>query len=692
MSQKQLLYGFSALVLAGTVYSEKPNFVIIMSDDAGYVDFGFMGSREFKTPNLDKLAKSGVLFTHAYAGPTCSPSRCAMLTGSYQHRYGFGRNCGARFEEPNDGLPKGVQTLPMDLKKSGYTTGVIGKWHQGAVEGVNQPQDVGFDEFWGLLAGGRNYFGVCTGANAIWRSRTPEPEWVNKKSTVPPDPKKGRYITDAIGDESVDFIKRHADSENPFFLFVSFTSPHTPIQAKSQDMEQFPNLKGVRRKQAAMQFAMDRAVGNILETLEEKSITDKTYVVFLNDNGGSNNSGSNGYLRDIKGSIYEGGIRVPMMISGPGVAKGATYDKQVSHMDLLPTFVNLAGGKLDRAVDGVDLMPFVQGNVEEKPHDELFFRHCKWGVAISTGDWKLVNPINPGEHGTNKPGQWELYNLKNDISEKDNLAEKNPKKVVELKSRIAAWETKISKNRWGQYGKQDRNYFDSFTYNPEKSSNWSVEGAWFDSANIDKPVTLSCQDLYPNAELIFPASKSGRGYTVTNDLFSASGLDAMANRLIFKAKKQRLSILGNSIRLVPSLTGKNPKIDLGSSVALMQSNLKAEGILNIEGSGALQLYGGMDAETVNVNCVTFGFGFKENKISNLNISCKHFLLGGPIVVDKELVINENCDLVIGYKIDDKVVIKASKIDGSFKNKTVRIREKDYKILQDETSITIEPIN
>jgi arylsulfatase A-like enzyme len=167
----------STLVIAAQTVTaaDKPNFILIITDDAGYADFGFMGSKEMKTPNMDKLAYDGVIFTQAYAGPSCSPSRCALLTGRYQQRYGFGRNCGSSFNGPNNGLPAGVQTIPMDLKKLGYHTAAIGKWHQGATAGVNQPQDVDFDEFWGILSGSRPYFGEAKGPKAIWRGRVPDP-------------------------------------------------------------------------------------------------------------------------------------------------------------------------------------------------------------------------------------------------------------------------------------------------------------------------------------------------------------------------------------------------------------------------------------------------------------------------------------------------------------------------------------
>ncbi len=665
----------STLLGAVVQAQTKPNFVIIMSDDAGYQDFGFQGSKEFKTPNLDKLAEKSVQFTRAYAGPTCSPSRCAMLTGRYQQRSGFGRNCGARFNEPNDGLPIAVKTLPMDLKKLGYKTGLIGKWHQGANAGVNQPLDVGFDEFWGLLGGSRSYFGNCRGAQAMWRNRLPDPNWINQKSIIPPDPKRGRYITDAIGDESVNYIKKHA--KDPFFLFVSFTSPHTPIQAKTQDLAQFPNLKGVRKKQAAMQLAEDRAIGRLMVTLDENKLTDNTYVVFLNDNGGSSHSGLNGQLRDFKGSVYEGGIRVPMLLSGPKL-KAGQFKHAVSHMDLLPTFVKLAGGELERSVDGKNLIPHLGDN--SAVHKALFFRHTGAGVSVSTDHWKLINPKNPGEHKKYKPGHWELYNLTDDIGEKNDLSSQFPEKVIELKQLIAKWEATLPKNRWGQFGKQDRNYGNQFTWVKAGNGNFSDQQAW--QGEDSKKCRLSCQEMNPDSKFIFNGES-----VVNNDLYSASGLAGMVNRIVVDGTT---TFTGQKLRLVPSLARIQPQIKVSGS-AIFDLPLLMEGNVTIVGLGTVTLNSKCQGESLNFNCKQAEITTSLD-VDKVSFSPNKLVVTKPIKIDGEVVISPTCQLVVDASFNKDSVIKAKNILGKFANNHVTLGNKKYKIIYDIMKITLKEIS
>ena len=665
---------------------KKPNILFIISDDAGYVDFGFMGSKVIKTPNLDKLASEGILFTQAYAGPTCSPSRCSLLSGSYQQRAGFGRNCGARFNVPNDGFPAGVATMPQDLKREGYTTGIIGKWHQGAVAGVNQPLDLGFDEFWGFLGGSRSYFGNSRGANALWRGRTPDPDWINRKSEIPNDPKKGRHVTDSMGDEAAGFVNKHAGDKEPFFLYLSFTAPHTPMHAKVQDKAQFPNLEGVRNTQAAMQLAMDRAVGNVIKTLDKKGIRDNTYIVFINDNGGSRHSGSNGPLRDQKGSVYEGGVRVPMIMTGPGLKAGSEYSLPVPHMDLLPTFVALAGGKVNRKIDGKNLIPYITGKNNARPHEEIFYRHTGAGVAYRHMDWKLINPKNPGERGQNKPGSWELYNLADDLSEKNNLATQKPEVVADLKQRLAQFEAKLPKNRWGRFGKQDRNYFDSFTWKSGKDGKWFDKSAWTKSTDTSKSATMSTQDLYADASLIFPLGE--QAYTVSNNLYSASGLSAMVNYVHFKGTG-KITLDGNALRTINTLAGKAPviKIDKGGEVNL-KLPLIVPGILSVMGEGSLSATD-LCGNVISVNCDRFDLQGTVD-VKKLTLSSDTFSVKTGVKISGELVVGSTTKLNItetGLKYG-AVILTAGKISGSFANKEVTVGSETYLLKQSKNQIII----
>jgi arylsulfatase A-like enzyme len=667
-----------------------PNFILIVSDDAGYVDFGFMGSKEIRTPYLDKLARQGVRFGQAYAGPTCSPSRCGLLSGHYSQRHGFGRNCGARFDEPNDGFPRGVMTLPALLKARGYATGVVGKWHQGAVEGVNQPLDLGFDEFWGLLGGGRHYFGNAGGAAAMWRNRTPDPEWVKRASKIDPDPDKGRYVTDAIGDEAIAMLKRLSAQEKPFYIYMSFTAPHTPLQAKQQDLAQFPDLPPKRRTQAAMQLAMDRASGRLLEHLDQLDEADNTYVVFLNDNGGSLLSGINGPLRAQKGTVYEGGVRVPMILRGPGIPKGTDYDRVVVHRDLLPTFLALAGSDIPHGLDGVNLIPHLVGENTNDPHPMIIHRHVSAGVAVRSGNWKMVNPKNPGEHGKNDPGHWELYDLASDPSESIDLSGRYPDRVDELKQAIADWERTLTKNRWGQFGKQDRNYFDSFTFSSAAGGNWFDQDAWHKTGDSKHTARMSCQDLYPNAVLEFPLTEEG--YEATNNLYSASGLNAMLNRLKFTGKGH-MTMAGNPLRFVASLAGQLPQIAIpAGGHATLELPLEADAPLTVSGDGAVTISGSFRAPAVTVSNRHFHLecdahtGVMKLKSTTLNLRSKQ-VVDGVLALDSGVYLSVNLNQSPTQKT---LVLKADRITGAFTNTDLKMNGLDYRVIVDGGRVFIAP--
>ncbi|MCI0332467.1 MAG: sulfatase-like hydrolase/transferase [Planctomycetes bacterium] len=377
----------------------QPNIVVIMSDDAGYNDFGFMSAlngmpTDIRTPNLDALAARSMVMSSGYvSGAVCSPSRAGLLTGQYQQRFGHEDNPNALGE----GLEAGQQLITHHLKNLGYTTGAVGKWHLGYEEGVSRPLDVGFDEFYGVFGGGRPYWGLgITDHGRTMRrgNENIEPQWVNEGDAIRYDPVHGRYTTDAWGEEAVDFINRHAGDENPFFLYVPFQAPHSPFHAKQADLDLFSEIADPgRRAVAAMTYAMDRAVGDITTALAANGVEDNTIVVFLNDNGGpapSVGAYSNGPLRGNKGSMFEGGIRVPYMIKVPGMAPGV-YDNPVISLDLLPTLVNAAGGDATQIdTNGTDLMPYLSGDAGGDPHEYLFWRGLDGRFAVRKGDWKLV--------------------------------------------------------------------------------------------------------------------------------------------------------------------------------------------------------------------------------------------------------------------------------------------------------------
>ena len=430
---------FFALIPAAFLNSREPatpaqpNLIILFSDDAGYADFGFQGSRKFRTPRLDELAQSGVRFTSGYVtASVCSPSRAGMLTGRYQQRFGHELNLPGRADpavpDSARGLPLTERTIADLLKEAGYTTGLIGKWHLG-LEDHFHPTRRGFDEFFGMRRGSGPYF---TGRNnTIESGMTP----------VPADSLD--YLTDEFGDQAVDFIERHQDE--PFFLFLSFNAPHTPMHAREDYLaEDGPRFQTpVRSKNAAMTRSLDENIGKVLDKLEQLGLRENTLIVYANDNGGAMpyNGSLNAPLRGAKGTALEGGNRVPFLISWPGtIPAGAVFDEPVSTLDILPSFMAAAGADLptDRTYDGVDLLPFLTGTVEGAPHDTLFWK-MQWGAAVRAGDWKLVR--------TPRQEYW-LFNLSEDISESNNLAVEEPEITSALRRSLEAWESEHPEPIW----------------------------------------------------------------------------------------------------------------------------------------------------------------------------------------------------------------------------------------------------
>ncbi|NWK54991.1 sulfatase-like hydrolase/transferase [Verrucomicrobiaceae bacterium N1E253] len=560
-------------------HAAPPNIILIISDDAGYVDYGFMGSKEMITPNIDKLASSGTIFSQAYVQSTCSPSRASLMTGLIQQRLGFDRNNGNSTTVKNDGLEPDNVLIFERLKKLGYTTGVIGKWHVGAVKGYNRPEDQGVDDFYGFLGGGRQYFGIAKAENqrVMRNQKDISALWQNEGNAKDNDPKKGRYLTDALGDEAAAFIDRHHKETKPFFLYVAFNSPHTPLQAKSQDLARFPKLEGKRKIVAAMNLAMDRSVGKIVNQLDKHQIRKNTLIVFINDNGGQIAYGNyNGELRGGKGSTYEGGIRTPMIFAGPHIKEGAHYPHPVSSLDFMSTFVNLAGGKVHFPTDGVNLLPYLNGKISERPHQTLFFRHIG-NQSLRHGDWKIQTVNAPSGYETHKAKgdkpqkvSYELYNLTDDPYEKNDLASKHPKKVKELLRLFVDYETSFPKPRWGRFGKQDRNLANTFTYqghDQNKSiSKWNDLKGWKELNSSVKSPHMSNQDGCLNTVLKFPVN-SGNSYTAENNLTSMSGHAFIVNSLRFEGDQGKITLAGNPVTLVANEQGGLPSISVSGTAS-----------------------------------------------------------------------------------------------------------------------------
>ncbi|MBU3020366.1 sulfatase-like hydrolase/transferase [Aestuariibacter sp. A3R04] len=421
--------------------AKKPNIVFLFSDDAGYADFGFQGSEEMKTPNLDKLAQQGVKFSQAYVtDPTCGPSRAGLMTGRYQQRFGFEENNVPGYMSKNSaadgsemGVPVEEKTIADYLREQGYASAAYGKWHLGGADKFH-PLQRGFDEFYGFRGGARSYFAYDNNAPSAL-------ELMERNFGNYSEPEG--YLTDALASEAIDFIERKNAEGKPFFVFLSFNAPHTPMEATPEDLAQFPNLTGNRKTVAAMTYALDRAAGRVLDTLRKLGIEQNTLVVYTNDNGGPSdrNASVNLPLSGTKSNHLEGGVRVPFLMKWPGHLKaGTTYSHPVSTLDLLPTFFAAAGGKTEALsnTDGVNLLPYVQGVNESAPHEFLYWKKDT-RAAIRAGDWKLIRfPDRPAE----------LYHIGDDEREMVNLADENPTLVRQLFKKLFAWESTLERPRW----------------------------------------------------------------------------------------------------------------------------------------------------------------------------------------------------------------------------------------------------
>jgi len=428
-----LALGVTAQLAAGS--PRPPNLVLLLADDLGYGDLGLTGSRQIPTPHIDSLAKDGIFFTAAYVtSPVCAPSRAGLMTGRHQAGFGFHDNLSPvqRGHDPEFvGLPLEETTLAERLKALGYATGLIGKWHLGELTKF-QPQNRGFDEFWGWLGGAQDYFRAEPGGEAQMAG----PIRCNFK-----DPSPLTYLTDDQGDESAAFIRRHKD--RPFFLFASFAAPHTPMQATEADLEKFAHIDDkLRRTYCAMVYRLDQNVGKILNEIRAQGLERNTLVVFLSDNGGQSvpamsNGSINAPFRGGKTNILEGGIRVPMIIRWPAALPAArTTDAMVSALDLFPTFVKAAGGTLDASdkLDGVDLLPFLTGQRDDPPHESLMWTYTV-GRAMRSGDWKLVRlpdrlPM--------------LYDLANDPGELHDLSLDQLDRTRTMLKELCQWEVRLA--------------------------------------------------------------------------------------------------------------------------------------------------------------------------------------------------------------------------------------------------------
>jgi arylsulfatase A-like enzyme len=419
--------------------ARKPNVVILLADDLGYADVGFQGCKDIPTPHIDSLAKSGIRCTNGYvSGPYCSPTRAGLLTGRYQQRFGHEFNPG---KAPEQGLPLSETTMADRLSAAGYVTGWVGKWHLGQ-SAKQQPQKRGFKECFGFLDGSHSYFPDAK-APPILRGGEPVPE--------------KEYLTGAFAREAVGFIDRH--KSEPFFLYLAFNAVHTPMHATEDRLKKFDSIANkTRHTYAAMTLAMDEAIGKVLDKLRAEKLEEDTLIFFFSDNGGPTmvgttiNGSSNAPLRGSKRTTLEGGVRVPFAISWKGkLPAGKTYDKPIIQLDILPTALAAAEVEApgDAKLDGVNLLPFLEGKNAGTPHETLYWRMGEQ-MAIRQGDWKVVR-YDPAADGMKAKGATpaKLYNLAQDIGEANDLAAKQPEKLKELEAVWQKWNAQLAQPLWG---------------------------------------------------------------------------------------------------------------------------------------------------------------------------------------------------------------------------------------------------
>jgi arylsulfatase A-like enzyme len=427
--------------------AKQPNVIIILTDDAGYADFGFTeGDELVETPHIDRLAEQGIYCSQGYVtASTCTPSRMGLMAGRYQQR--FGAECNVPtiptpgYTKDDLGLDTGEQTLGIVMQAQGYRTMAIGKWHLGELPQYH-PNKRGFDEFYGFLGGSRTY----------WPDENPSHGRAIRRNDYPVDElKEITYLTDDFTDVAMEFVD--VNQKQPFFIFLAYNAVHGPFEAKEEDLENSTKIEPDSRwKVAAMTRSLDANIGRLQAKLSDLDLTDDTLIIFLNDNGGTNSGAhSNGSLRGYKGTYWEGGIRVPFIVSWPArLPQGKRFDHPVSALDLLPTSLAATGKEVDPdwQMDGVNLLPYLEGNLTEAPHERLFWRF--WRVsAVREGPWKLIRVAdNPLMENRELLAPLILLNIDNDPAETTNLAARYPDKVKDLSRKIIAWEEPLAQPRW----------------------------------------------------------------------------------------------------------------------------------------------------------------------------------------------------------------------------------------------------
>ncbi len=426
-----LLSSFSLLHAAEVANKAKPNIVYFLVDDLGYADCGFNGGKDIHTPNIDKLASQGAVLKSYYVQPVCSPTRSSLMTGRFVTHTGVYSvvRPGAPW-----GLPLAERILPQALHEIGYTTAICGKWHLGEFQSEYTPTHRGFDHQYGHMFGAIDYFK---------HDRDGKSDWYRDDKPLAEE----GYSTQLVAKEACRLIQQQS-TEKPLFLYVPFNGIHSPHQVPDSYIEPYQDLPKVRRTIAGMLSAVDEAIGQITKAFEDKGKLNETLFIFSSDNGGPSpgTATMNTPLRAGKATIYEGGIRVCAFATWMGkIPAGVTIDEPMHAVDWYPTLVKLTGATENQklAPDGIDIWPVLTQGAKI-PRDALLLPGMKpETMALRMGDWKLL--LSPSEKDAedagsseSSSGKMELYNLANDISEKNNLAASQPEKLKEMRSRLDA--------------------------------------------------------------------------------------------------------------------------------------------------------------------------------------------------------------------------------------------------------------
>ncbi len=450
------------LSLAGRANASSPNFVIIFADDQGYGDLSCFGSETIQTPNVDRLAKEGKKFTSfMVASPVCTPSRAALLTGCYPKRVGMHQH--VLFPTSTKGLNPEEHTIADHLKSQGYATACFGKWHLGHHPEV-LPTSNGFDTYLGIpYSNDMNHpdnkgkpQGGPAGMDLLWKD--PESTLTKWKTPLIKDeeiielPVDQRTVTRRYTQHAIDFIKQHRDE--PFFVYLPHSMPHIPLYVPDDVRDPNPLNAYINVIEH-----IDFEVGRLLNTLDELKLTGNTYVIYTTDNGPwlpfKHHGGSAGPLRDGKGTTFEGGQRVPCLIRGPGIPAGTVCDELTGTIDVLPTIATLTGKALptENRIDGIDVSRLWMGEIKESPRTE-FVHYTSQGnlEGIRQGNWKLLvkkprqRRNQKNQKGTQAKPQIMLFDLANDVSEKNNLAAQHPDIVERLQKRMTQIDSEITEN------------------------------------------------------------------------------------------------------------------------------------------------------------------------------------------------------------------------------------------------------